>query len=299
MKLLTVGTCPFLFKTKMTMKENKKNVGSIWLSRKILNWQHFGEPNYLKVFLTLLLVANHKQRWWKGIKIERGETVITQSSLCKITGLSQATVCKIIKGLVKSGEITRKRTKFYHCITRIVKYSDYQYSYKGLFIKTKQLPIQEQETYSIIERNNNNIELDSRKILSDMLTSGVVIEGFCMTEGITVKQFEQLAKEVINDWELTKEHHNSENDLRRHLLNTVRLKIREKKLVGDSLDNRVAKLIEDCKRLIADGYPADKVREFYSYWTQPCTDGSGRVLFESVSAWDTEVRFMKYFKNVK
>ena len=62
----------------MTMKENKKNVGSIWLSRKILNWQHFGEPNYLKVFLTLLLVANHKQRWWKGIKIERGETVITQ-----------------------------------------------------------------------------------------------------------------------------------------------------------------------------------------------------------------------------
>lgn len=26
----------------------------------------------------LLLVANHKRRWWKGIKIERGETVITQ-----------------------------------------------------------------------------------------------------------------------------------------------------------------------------------------------------------------------------
>lgn len=62
--------------------------------------------------------------------------------------------------------------------------------------------------------------------MNEMLTSGVAIEGFCMTEGITVKQFEQLANEVINDWELTKEHHNSENDLRRHLLNTVRLKIR-------------------------------------------------------------------------
>ena len=81
----------------------------------------------------LLLVANHKQRWWKGIKIERGETVITQSSFSKITDLSIVTVKKILKGLEKSGEITRKRTKFYHCITRIVKYSDYQYSYKGLF----------------------------------------------------------------------------------------------------------------------------------------------------------------------
>ncbi len=279
------------------MKENKKNVGSIWLSRKILNWQHFGEPNYLKVFLTLLLVANHKQRWWKGIKIERGETVITQSSLCKITGLSQATVCKILKGLVKSGEITRQRTKFYHCITRIVKYSEYQYSYKGQFIITKQLPIQEQEINNSIHSLNNN--KGAKEILNEMLTSGVAIEGFCMTEGITVKQFEQLANEVLNEWALTKITHVNDSDLRRHLLSSVRIKIREKKLVGDSLDNRVAKLIEDCKRLIADGYPADKVREFYSYWTQPCTDGSGRVLFESVSAWDTEVRFMKYFKNVK
>jgi len=278
------------------MKENKKNVGSIWLSRKILNWQHFGEPNYLKVFLTLLLVANHKQRWWKGIKIERGETVITQSSLSKITDLSIVTVNKILKGLEKSGEITRKRTKFYHCITRIVKYSDYQPLKGGQIKKTLKLPLNKQELYSIHSLNNNK---GAKEILSEMLTSGVVIEGFCMSEGITVKQFEQLANEVLNEWALTKINHVNDIDLRRHLLSSVRIKIREKKLVGDSLDNRVAKLIEDCKRLIADGYPADKVREFYSYWTQPCTDGSGRVLFESVSAWDTEVRFMKYFKNVK
>jgi len=278
------------------MKENKKNVGSIWLSRKILNWQHFGEPNYLKVFLTLLLVANHKERWWKGIKIERGETVITQSSISKITDLSIVTVNKILKGLEKSGEITRKRAKFYHCITRIVKYSDYQPLKGGQIKKTLKLPLNKQELYSIHSLNNNK---GAKEILNEMLTSGVVIEGFCMTEGITVKQFEQLANEVLNEWALTKITHVNDIDLRRHLLSSVRIKIREKKLVGDSLDNRVAKLIEDCKRLIADGYPADKVREFYSYWTQPCTDGSGRVLFESVSAWDTEVRFMKYFKNVK
>ncbi|GEM_PF-4592254 len=171
----------------------------------------------------LLLVANHRQRWWKGISIDRGETVITQSSLIKITDLSIVTVNKILKGLENSGEITRKRTKFYHCITRIVKYSDYQCSYEPRILKTLKLPLNKQELYSIHSLNNNK---RAKEILSEMLASGIAIEGFCMSEGITVKQFEQLANEVINDWELTNEHHNSETDLRRHLLNTVRLNIR-------------------------------------------------------------------------
>ncbi len=102
----------------------------------------------------LLLVANHKRRWWKGISIDRGETVISLASLSKITDLSTATVSHILTGLQKSGEITRKRCKKWRVITRILKYSDYQHSYESRNLKIKHLPSHKQEmNNSIIERN--------------------------------------------------------------------------------------------------------------------------------------------------
>ena len=68
----------------MEQNMNLNDMGRIWLSRKILHWQHFGQPSYLTVFITLLLVANHREQWWKGVKVNRGETVISVKSLCKL-----------------------------------------------------------------------------------------------------------------------------------------------------------------------------------------------------------------------
>ena len=65
----------------MEQNMNLNDMGRIWLSRKILHWQHFGQPSYLTVFITLLLVANHREQWWKGVKVNRGETVISVKAI--------------------------------------------------------------------------------------------------------------------------------------------------------------------------------------------------------------------------
>ena len=287
-----------------TNNKTVKNQGSILVNRKIMNWQHYGQPSCFSVFLTLLLVANHEERWWKGIKVGRGETVISVKSLAKICGLSEPTVYKALKGLIKSGEIERRRTILFHCITKIVKYDEYQADSKALSKKSLHLPLDKQYNISnstnIIPLPNNNIYIKGDfEILNEMLQSGIVVEQFCKNEGITVEQFEELAREVIFDWKLTDTTHVSEQDMKRHLLSTIRIIKDKRNLVSNDLDSRLAPFIATCKSLIEQGSPSGDVREFYRYWTQPCNDRSGRLLFESVKAWDAETKFLDYFKNRK
>ena len=283
------------------MEIKEKTQGSVLLNRKMLHWQHFTELSYLSVFLTLLLVANHAPRWWKGIKVGRGETVISMRSLSQLTGLSKPTLCKVLKGLEKSGEIERKRLKGMNSLTRILNYSHYQALEGGesKVVLPRCLPKQELKSNYISSPLNNNIYKGDFEILNEMLKSDIVVEQFCKNERITVEQFQELAREVIFDWKLTGTTHVSEQDAKRHLLSTIRLIINKRNLVSNDLDSRLAPFIATCKSLIEQGYPSGDVREFYRYWTQPCNDRSGRLLFESVRAWDAETKFLAYFKNRK
>ena len=275
----------------MEQNMNLNDMGRIWLSRKILHWQHFGQPSYLTVFITLLLVANHREQWWKGVKVNRGETVISVKSLCKLCNLSCATVVKVLKGLEKSGEIERTRLFRNTLKTRILHYIDYQASSKveiKNFTSNVLTSKNKQDIYSnIYTVDDDNIYIkEPEKILKKMLKSGAMVEQFCMKEHITVEQFKQLGEEVINEWKLTGvEHH--------------RTKISKRQLASDDMDARLRPLVDACKRLVDAGYPVKKVREFYLQWTQPATDHSGRLLFEIVKAFDAETRFLDWFKGNK
>ena len=59
-----------------------------------------------------------------------------------------------------------------------------------------------------------NDNIGPEKFLQEMLSSGIIVEQFCKSEQISVKQFEQLAHDVINDWKLTKQTHLSESEAR-------------------------------------------------------------------------------------
>ena len=288
----------------MEQNMNLNDMGRIWLSRKILHWQHFGQPSYLTVFITLLLVANHREQWWKGVKVNRGETVISVKSLCKLCNLSNTTVIKVLKGLEKSGEI--ERTHMYHTNSKIkiLNYIDYQAPSKvkmKSFSNKSLTSSHKQDIYSnIYSSSSNNIYIiDPEKILKKMLESGAMVEQFCINEHITVEQFKQLGEEVINEWKLTGVEHHTEREVRQHLLNHIRLIINKRQLVSDDMDARLRPLVDACKRLVDAGYPVNKVREFYLQWTQPATDHSGRLLFEIVRAFDAETRFLDWFKGNK
>ena len=179
----------------MEQNMNLNDMGRIWLSRKILHWQHFGQPSYLTVFITLLLVANHREQWWKGVKVNRGETVISVKSLCKLCNLSNTTVIKVLKGLEKSGEI--ERTHMYHTNSKIkiLNYIDYQAPSKvkmKSFLNKSLTSSHKQDIYSNIYILMLMIIYikDPEKILKKMLESGAIVEQFCINEHITVEQFE-------------------------------------------------------------------------------------------------------------
>jgi hypothetical protein len=99
--------------------------GWIKLHRKMREWQHYQNPSVRMVFEDLLFAANSKRRFFHGMVVNRGETMISVSSLEYNTGLSRKTVIKALRVLEDTGEI--KRVKLPHGIkTTITGYDAYQ-----------------------------------------------------------------------------------------------------------------------------------------------------------------------------
>lgn len=56
-----------------------------------------------------MFCANPKAKWFHGIKVGRGETMVSVTSLQEFTGFDRKTVVKALKTLVTTGEITREK----------------------------------------------------------------------------------------------------------------------------------------------------------------------------------------------
>ena len=101
------------------------NQGWIKIHRKLLEWEWYGEPNTFRLFIHLLLKANHKVNSHKGIKVEKGEIMTGLNLLEQQTGLSIQKIRTALKHLKSTNEITIK-TSNQGTIIQIVKYKDYQ-----------------------------------------------------------------------------------------------------------------------------------------------------------------------------
>ena len=99
--------------------------GFICLFRQFKGWQHYQENSVKSVFLDLLLSVSYEPTWFRGIRINRGCTTMSITTLQESTGLSRSIVVKALKILEESGEITRTKFK-YGCITKINKFSTFQ-----------------------------------------------------------------------------------------------------------------------------------------------------------------------------
>ena len=279
------------------MAKETANNGNGWicLHRAILDWQHWGEPNVVVVFLTLLLHANTRRKWWQGIRCERGETLVTIDTLRDETKLSKPTIIRILRLLEDSGEITRLRIDQKHTKTTIKKYSQYQdisaISGKAVLPQTLPQTLPKQQ----LNNNNNNIVVDNNcartheEIADDMFKSQITIERFCMNEGITVEQCRKLADEVLVEWSLVGETHKSEKETKRHLLDHIRKKAQALNVQRATIEERKAKFIAECRELIEQGFNRGEVAEFAKYYSQPTADG--RLLFETYKGWNTLTRF--------
>lgn len=134
------------------------NQGWIKLHRQITEWEWYTDGNTFRVFLHLIINANHKPNRYKGVLIERGQILTGRKSLAAALELTERQVRTALNKLKKSGEITQKtasKTTKSGSIITICNYDSYQ--------ERKELSDQQNDQETTSKRPANDQEMTTNK----------------------------------------------------------------------------------------------------------------------------------------
>ena len=95
------------------------NNGWLKMHRSLLDWEWYGDTNVTRLFLHLLLKANHKEKSWQGRTIGAGQLITGRKVLSKETGLSEQQIRSSLDKLKSTGEITIESTSRNSLITLV------------------------------------------------------------------------------------------------------------------------------------------------------------------------------------
>jgi DNA replication protein DnaD len=101
--------------------------GWIKIHRQILDWEWYSDNNAFRVFMHLILKANHKEKRYKGIELNCGSVITSRDILSFETGLSVQQIRTALDKLKSTNEITIK-TSSKGTIIQVVNYAKYQLS---------------------------------------------------------------------------------------------------------------------------------------------------------------------------
>jgi len=99
--------------------------GWIKLHRKLVEWEWYQDHTTFRVFLHLLLTANHEHRQWQGNTVLAGQKITSYQHLAQETGLSVRSIRTALTKLKTTGEVTYTGTSKYSLIT-IQNWDSYQ-----------------------------------------------------------------------------------------------------------------------------------------------------------------------------
>lgn len=99
--------------------------GWISLHRSILKWEWYSDANTFRLFVHLLLSANHDDNRYMGHEVKRGSLVVGINKLSATLNLSTQQLRTALNKLKSTKEITIKTTNKFSIIT-ICKYNNYQ-----------------------------------------------------------------------------------------------------------------------------------------------------------------------------
>lgn len=87
------------------------NTDNSWikLPRMFMNWQWYQNTNMVHLYLYLLLNANIENKIYFGISIQRGECLVSLSTLSRDTGISRDSVKRYLKKLKDTKDISYKK----------------------------------------------------------------------------------------------------------------------------------------------------------------------------------------------
>ena len=99
--------------------------GWIKLHRKILNWEWWDDHETFKLFVYLLLTANHADRTYRGTLIKRGQLRTSRDKLSMSTSMTDRKIRTAIANLISTKDIEVVSTNRFSLIT-ICSYDSYQ-----------------------------------------------------------------------------------------------------------------------------------------------------------------------------
>ncbi len=143
--------------------------GWISLHRKFLEWEWFDDNNMVKLFIYLLLKANHSEATHQGVIIKRGQLKTGLHKLTNDTKITIQTLRTCLKRLEKTGEINMQVTNKYRIIT-ICNYEHYQDIQQATNKQpNKQLTSNQQATNKQLTTNNNDNKNNNVKNEKELL----------------------------------------------------------------------------------------------------------------------------------
>jgi len=134
--------------------------GWIKVHRQILDWEWYSDNNAFRVFIHLLLKANHKDRRFKGIELKAGSVVTSRDILAIETGLSVQQIRTSLDKLKLTNEITSE-TSSKGTIIQLVNYEKYQIATSET---TKEQPKNNQQ---VTTNKNVNKEKNEKEVILD------------------------------------------------------------------------------------------------------------------------------------
>jgi hypothetical protein len=109
--------------------------GFVKIYRSLLEWEWWDDINTFRLFMTILLLANWKEKKWHGKTIARGSLWTSLETLSKKSGLTLRQTRTALEHLKATGEVTDRPTNGGRLIT-VENYSKFQDEEKKTTSKT-------------------------------------------------------------------------------------------------------------------------------------------------------------------
>lgn len=218
--------------------ETTTQQGWLKLFYQFREWEWYGDPNMVALFIHLLLRANFKPVRRKGEVYGRGVVLTSREELSRETGISERTIRTCLTRLKTTNEITIKATKQGSVIT-LTNYDKYQSQNAESDQRndqpsdqrvTNDRPTTDQRVTSSIEVKKERIEeyvvvdeMTREEFFNDFFSEQrqATIEQLCMARAFgSIENFKRLATAVLAEWEaLPEPKHRDLKDARQHLIN--------------------------------------------------------------------------------
>lgn len=167
-------------------------IGWIKIHRKILDWEWYNDTNTFRLFMHLILKANHKDKKYRGILVKAGSFLTGRELLSIETGLSIQQVRTCLERLKSTNEITINSSR-QGTIIQIVKYKDYQ-------ITTNEITTnQPQDNQQVTTNKNIKNEKEEKSVIPNL--EEFVAYGISIVEDVSIQALKLKYQSWLqNDW---------------------------------------------------------------------------------------------------